>query len=317
MTPPAIRTDALTRRFGATTAVDALSMTIDAGDVFGCLGHNGAGKTTTVRLLNGVLTPNGGAASVLGFDPVTQGPEVRARTGVLTETPSLDDRLTARATLRLYADIFNVPRDQVARRVDELLDLFDLGARADDKVGGFSKGMRQRMALARTLLHDPDILFLDEPTAALDPVATREVHALIRNASEQHGRTVFLCTHNLYEAERLCTRVAVLAQGRLLALGTPADLARQYGRQQRLLVVIDPAHAAQAQAALAALPWPLSVSAGDNGDAGRLHIQGLPRTEAPHAVAALVQAGVAIYEVVRGEATLEDVYFALQEQVAA
>lgn len=312
MPEPAIRTDVLTRRFGDNTAVDALSIEIERGDVFGFLGHNGAGKTTTVRLLNGVLAPSAGSASVLGFDPVTQGPDVRARTGVLTETPSLDDRLTARATLRLYADMFGVPRETVNRRVDDLLELFDLTARADDKVGGFSKGMRQRMALARTLLHDPEILFLDEPTAALDPVATREVHSLIRNASEQQGRTVFLCTHNLYEAERLCTHVAVLSQGRLLATGTPADLARQYGKQQRLLIEIDPAQAAPAQAALAALPWPLTITTESNGGAGRLHIQGLPRTDAPQAVAALVQAGVAVFEVVREEATLEDVYFALQ-----
>ncbi len=316
MSDPVIVVEELTRRFGETPAVDGLSLTIEPGDIFGILGHNGAGKTTTVRLLNGVLTPNGGTMHVLGMDPVQQGPQVRARTGVLTETPSLDDRLTARQTLRLYGEIYSVPREQIAPRVDALLAMFDLTARADDKVGSFSKGMRQRMALARTLLHSPEIIFLDEPTAALDPVATREVHQLIRHASRQEQRTVILCTHNLYEAERLCTRVAVLARGRLLAMGTPAELAQRYGRQQRLAIEVDAADVALAERVLATLPWNLSVTH-EEGAAGLLHVQGLPRTEVPRAVAALATSGVAIFEVVREEATLEDVYFALQETLAA
>lgn len=309
-----IVTEGLVRRFGAITAVDDLSITIEAGDIFGFLGHNGAGKTTTVRLLNGVLAASGGAVRVLGMDPMTQGPQVRARTGVLTETPALDERLTARMTLRIFADIYGVPREQVNTRVDELLAMFDLGDRADDKIGGFSKGMRQRMALARTLIHSPDIIFLDEPTASLDPVATREVHQMIRNASGREGRTVFLCTHNLYEAERLCTRVAVLAHGRLLAIGTPSELAQRYGRQQRLALEVAPSQVAGAQQIIEHLPWGATVTV-ENAGTGRLHVQGIPRTDVPDVVNALVAQRVAIFEVTREEAKLEDVYFALQDRV--
>jgi ABC-2 type transport system ATP-binding protein len=250
------------------------------------------------------------------MDPATHGPQVRARTGVLTETPALDDRLTARTTLRLYGDIFGVPKEKVNTRVDELLAMFDLSERGDDKIGGFSKGMRQRMALARTLIHSPDIIFLDEPTAALDPVATREVHQLIRDASSREGRTVFLCTHNLYEAERLCTRVAVLAKGRLLAIGTPAELAQRYGRQQRLALEVAPHQVAQAQHIIEGLPWGAKVEV-ENAGSGLLHIQGIPRTDVPDAVNALVGQGVALFEVTREEARLEDVYFALQDQLEA
>lgn len=315
MTEKVIVTDGLVRRFGDNTAVDNLSIAIEAGDVFGFLGHNGAGKTTTVRLLNGVLSADSGSIRVLGMDPATHGPQVRARTGVLTETPALDDRLTARVTLRLFADIYGVPKQNVNARVDELLAMFDLSARGDDKIGGFSKGMRQRMALARTLIHSPDIIFLDEPTAALDPVATREVHELIRDASSREGRTVFLCTHNLYEAERLCTRVAVLAQGRLLAIGTPAELAQRYGRQQRLTLEVEPAQVAHAQQIIEQLPWGATVT-DENAGTGLLHVLGIPRTDLPDAINALVAGGVAIYGVAREEARLEDVYFALQDQLA-
>ncbi len=313
---PVIETNALTRRFGALTAVDGLTISISPGDIFGFLGHNGAGKTTTIRLLNGVLTASSGSARVLGFDPATHGPQVRRRTGVLTETPSLDDRLTARSTLRIYADIYGVPKEQVNRRVDELLELFDLSERANDKVGGFSKGMRQKMALARTLLHAPEIIFLDEPSAGLDPVATREVHQLIVRASHTEKRTVFLCTHNLYEAQRLCSHVAVLAQGRVLAAGTPSELAARYGRTQRMNIEIDPQQREYALACLARLSWSPRAEV-DADNPAILHVQGTLRPSVPAMLADLVVAGVSIYQVIEEEATLEDVYFALQDNSSA
>ncbi|MGD1993184.1 MAG: ABC transporter ATP-binding protein [Anaerolineae bacterium] len=162
--------------------------------MFGFLGHNGAGKTTTVRLLNGVLSPNGGSTRVLGLDPVAEGPALRRRTGVLTETPSLDGRLTARENLTIYAELYGVPSDRVTGRVDELLTFFELIDRADERVEGYSKGMRQRLALSRAMLHSPEILFLDEPTSGLDPVSTHRVHEVITHISREEGRTVFLCT---------------------------------------------------------------------------------------------------------------------------
>ncbi|MCB0003546.1 MAG: ABC transporter ATP-binding protein, partial [Anaerolineae bacterium] len=227
MTDPVIVASDLGRRFGETVAVSQLELTVQAGEVFGFLGHNGAGKTTTIRMLNGILTPTTGSARVLGLDPMVDGTQLRSRTGVLTETPSLDERLTGRDNLTIYADLYRVPKDEVQARVDELLTGFDLIDRADDKAGGYSKGMKQRLALARTLLHKPEILFLDEPTSGLDPVAARQVHEMILQTTRQQGHTVFLCTHNLVEAQRLCDRVGVMEHGKLVALGSPRDLARQ------------------------------------------------------------------------------------------
>src|SRR5512144_2911484 len=231
MSNPVIQLSSLSRRFGEKNAVDRLTLDVRAGEIFGFLGHNGAGKTTTVRLLNGVLKPTSGQTRVLGLDPQTEGPAVRAQTGVLTETPSLDERLTARDNLSIYADLYNVPRVDVSGRVNSLLSEFELADRADEKVGGYSKGMKQRLALARALLHRPKVLFLDEPTAALDPVAARHGHTLVETLARREGCTVFLCTHNLVEAQKLCDRVAVMEHGRLVALGTPSELTRQYVRR--------------------------------------------------------------------------------------
>ena len=229
---PAIRVRDLTRRFAENIAVDCLTFDVFPGEVFGLLGHNGAGKMTTIRLLNGVLGASAGKAQVLGFDPVRQGSALRRRTGVLTENPSLDENLTARENLTIYADLYDVPPRQVAGRVSALLDRFALADRADDKVGSYSKGMKQRLALARALLHQPALLFLDEPTSGLDPIAALEVRELIVRLSRKEGRTIVLCTHNLVEAQRLCDRVIVLERGKLLALGAPSELGSKLVGQQ-------------------------------------------------------------------------------------
>jgi ABC-2 type transport system ATP-binding protein len=307
MGEPVIRAQALGRRFGDVRAVEDLSLEVPPGAIFGVLGHNGAGKTTTVRLLNGVLSPTAGQARVLGLDPTVDGPALRRRTGVLTETPSLDERLTGRDILRIFADVYGVPRAQVAGRVDELLTLFELADAADTRVGGYSKGMRQRMALARTLLHDPEVLFLDEPTSGLDPVAARQVNDLVARLSRERGHTVFLCTHNLVEAQRLCDQVAVLEHGRLIALGTPAELARQYGRAAGIEIEVDPGQSAAAAAVLRGLPG----LRGEVGEGGVLRVTGVPREGIPDMLAALVAGQIKVYRVTPREPTLEDVYFAL------
>ncbi len=169
MNTSVISINQLTRRFKETVAVDSLSLEVHAGEIFGFLGHNGAGKTTTVRLLNGVIEPTSGSMRVLGLDPQVNGPALRARTGVLTETPSLDERLTAWDNLGIYADLYSVPKAAVKGRVHELLAEFELADRAQEKVSGYSKGMKQRLALARALLHKPELIFLDEATSGLDP----------------------------------------------------------------------------------------------------------------------------------------------------
>jgi ABC-2 type transport system ATP-binding protein len=307
---PVITCRGLTRRFGDVVAVDRLTLDIHPGEVFGLLGHNGAGKTTTIRLLNGVLTPSEGSSGVLGFDPATEGPNLRRRTGVLTETPSLDERLTGRVNLRIYAELYSVPRGKVGSRVDQLLEAFELAGRADEKVSAYSKGMKQRLALARALLHRPQLLFLDEPTAGLDPVAARRVHETIRQMSGEEQRTVLLCTHNLVEAQKLCDRVAVLGHGRLLALGTPAELAHQLGRRLRLEIEVAPA---ELEAALDVL----STAAPDITPAhenGVVSLVGVEREAIPRLVSLLAAAGVRLYRVAPQEPSLEDVYFALHGQ---
>jgi ABC-2 type transport system ATP-binding protein len=304
---PVIIAERLTRRFGDVVAVDSLDLEVEPGEIFGFLGHNGAGKTTSVRLFNGILAPNDGRALVLGLRPVEDGPRLRLRTGVLTETPSLDERLTGRENLAIYADLYNVPEDSVDSRLAALLESFDLADRADEKVGGYSKGMKQRLALARALLHRPELLFLDEPTTGLDPVAARHVHQLILELSHEEKHTVFLCTHNLIEAQNLCDRVAVLEHGRLVALGTPHDLAKQLGRRQRLEIEIE--HDGL-PAALDVVQSRLGLAEPEQKN-GTITVVGADHESIPGLIAALVSAGVKIYRVTPQEPSLEDVYFAL------
>jgi ABC-2 type transport system ATP-binding protein len=309
MTSPVIQISALSRRFGETNAVDQLTLDVQAGEIFGFLGHNGAGKTTTIRLLNGVIEPTSGSARVLGLDPQADGPALRARTGVLTETPSLDERLTARDNLSFYAVLYNVPEAVVKQRVQSMLEEFDLADRADEKVGGYSKGMKQRLALARALLHKPEVLFLDEPTTALDPVATRAVNELVENLARREGCTVFICTHNLVEAQRMCDRVAVMQHGRLVALGTPEDLTRQYVKRLDVDLEMDPAQVELALQVIQKIPQLVISPVKQDKDVLTMTLSG--REAIPELVAALYQKGLRIYRLAPQEANLEEVYFAL------
>jgi ABC-2 type transport system ATP-binding protein len=309
MSTSVIQTSTLTRRFSDKNAVDQLTLEVQAGEIFGFLGHNGAGKTTTVRLLNGVLEPTSGGARVLGLDPQAEGPALRAKTGVLTETPSLDERLTARDNLSIYADLYNVPRADVQDRVNGLLSEFELADRADEKVGGYSKGMKQRLALARALLHKPELLFLDEPTSSLDPMAARHVHSLVENLARREGCTVFLCTHNLVEAQKLCDRVAVMEYGRLVALGTPSELTRQYVKRLDVDLELDPVQMEPALQILQGLPDLIVGAPKQEKDVLTLTLSG--REAIPELLSVLVQKGVHIYRLAPQEANLEEVYFAL------
>jgi ABC-2 type transport system ATP-binding protein len=308
---PVIYTSGLVRRFGDTVAVNDLALEVYAGEVFGFLGHNGAGKTTTIRLLNGVLEPDSGSIQVLGFDPTTEGALLRRRTGVLTENPSLEERLSAHENLRIYAELYDVPEGEVARRIVELLEDFELADRADERVGGYSKGMKQRLALARALLHKPELLFLDEPTAGLDPVASHRVHELILHMSRQEGRTVFICTHNLAEAQKLCDRVAVLEHGQVIALGTPKELARRMGQRLGLEVEIGIGSMAKALEALQEILGNEELSQ----DQDTIKVAGIHREMIPNVVARLASMGVPIYRVAPSEPSLEDFYLALHGEV--
>ena len=312
MNPPVITVNQLTRHFNGTVAVNNLSLEVHAGEIFGFLGHNGAGKTTTVRLLNGVIEPNSGSMRVLGLDPQEDGQALRARTGVLTETPSMDERLTAWDNLSIYADLYGVPHAEVRQRIDELLAEFDLADRAQEKVAGYSKGMKQRLALARALLHRPELLFLDEATSGLDPIAAHHVNALIERMARRENRTVVLCTHNLVEAQKLCDRVAVLEHGQLVALGTPAELTRQYVR--RLDIEIEVAEE-QVPATLSVLKSLPELVAGEPSKPnGALVVAINQRESIPDVLNCLVHNHIRVYRIAPQEANLEQVYFTLHDE---
>ena len=225
---PIIVTEELTKSFGDILAVDRLTLSVKQGEVFGFLGPNGAGKTTTVRMLAALLAPTGGKASVAGFRIGQNDQEIRRKIGLLPEAPGLYDGLTAEQNLAFYGAMYGVENiDSQSQRYLELLGLWN---RRFEPVGTFSKGMRQKLAIARALLHEPEVLFLDEPTSGLDPQASRLVRDFIADLKGE-GRTIILCTHNLEEADRLCDRVAVIS-GHLLALDAPGVLRRKlFGRK--------------------------------------------------------------------------------------
>jgi ABC-2 type transport system ATP-binding protein len=303
-----IEVNDLRRTFGNNVAVDRMTFNVEPGEVFGLLGPNGAGKTTTVRLLNGILPPSDGTARVFGFDPATQGEDIRRRTGVLTETPALYERLSARENLEFFATLQAIPESDVSRRVDEMLEFFELTSRAKDKVETFSKGMKQRLALARALIHKPPLLFLDEPTSGLDPEAAQQVNDLIANLSRANSQTVVLATHNLFEAQRLCDRVAIMNKGRILALGSLKELSRKLWPVTWVDITFHVKPTENAAGSLKSQRGVIQVSA--EGDA--LAVQVENEDAIPEVVRYLVNGGESILRVNPRDYTLEDIYFALQ-----
>jgi len=219
--------DGLEKKFGSVTAIDQLSFKVDEGEVLGLLGPNGAGKTTTVRILASLISPTAGSARVSGHDVTLEPSKVRQTVGILTENPCLYERLTAYENLEFFAEAYGVSLCQQRReRIQELLEFFNLWGRRGDKVAHFSKGMKQKLAIARALVHEPPVLLLDEPTAGLDPESAKEVRDMITRLSREN-RAILLCTHRLEDAERLCDHVMVVSKGRCIAAGTPESLGRK------------------------------------------------------------------------------------------
>jgi len=215
----------LTRRFGTFTAVSQVSLHVPEGSVLALLGPNGAGKTTTVRMLAGLLAPSEGEATIAAYDVRREPDAVRACVGLVTDAPGLFERMNVPAYLDFFASIYGMSPAERSRRIDELVEFFDLSAHRKEMMAGFSKGMKQKVALARALIHEPQVLFLDEPTSGLDPLAARAVRELI--VGLKHGkRSIILCTHDLDEAERLADEVAIMRQGHIVARGTPTALRR-------------------------------------------------------------------------------------------
>jgi len=302
-----IRTEGLTRVFDGHTAVEDLDLEVHEGEVFGFLGPNGAGKTTTIRMLACLIAPTRGQAWVNGHAIATEPDAVRASVGILTESPGLYDRLSAERNLDFFARLYGLSEERRKAQIKRYLQLLDLWDQRDRPVGEFSKGMRQKLALVRALLHEPPVLFLDEPTAALDPQAAKTVRDFIAELSRE-GRTVFLCTHNLDEAERLCDRIAVL-RTRLIALDTPENLRRRlFGRRT---VVRLRNLAPEMVAAVRELPFVHAVEASD----GQLTVD-LPDPEAqnPLLVSRLVGLGAEVQYVTELRHSLEEVYLSLMEE---
>src|SRR5438105_972104 len=218
-----IETYDLTRRFGTFTAVSQVSLRVPDGAILALLGPNGAGKTTTIRMLSGLLAPTEGNATVAGYNIRREADAVRACVGLVTDVPGLFEQMKAPAYLDFFASIYGLPSPERTRRIDELLEFFDLTTHRNEKMVGFSKGMKQKVALARALIHEPAILFLDEPTSGLDPLAARSVRELIVGFKHSN-RSIVLCTHDLDEAERLADQVAIIRKGKIVACDTPALL---------------------------------------------------------------------------------------------
>ena len=307
MPATAFRTDRLSRTFGTVRALDDLTLDVPAGAVFGLLGPNGAGKTTTIRLLLGLIEPTSGRAEVLGFDAATQGQEIRDRVGALLEHTGLYERLTAEDNLDYFASIWGMTGSVKRDRIKELLSHFGLWERRGDRAGTWSRGMKQKLAIARAIVHRPALVFLDEPTAGLDPAASVALRDDIA-ALASDGTTVFLTTHNLTEAERVCGLVAVIRGGKLVALGEPAQLRTRAGKS--IVRVTGQGLAAPAiQDALRARPEVAEVTASDR----LLEIVPNGKLDTSPLIPWLIERGATIDEVRRETASLEDVYLSLME----
>jgi len=297
-----ISIESLTKKFGENLAVDGLNLEVKEGEVFGFLGPNGAGKTTTVRMLTSLIRPTSGKAVVNGFTVGQQDTQIRRSVGLLTETPGLYDNLSAEYNLKIYANLYEVK--DVAGQVEKYLRMLGLWERRFDPAATLSKGMKQKLAIARALLHEPRILFLDEPTSALDPESAHLVRDFIGELRKE-GRTIFLCTHNLDEADRACDRIAVF-KTRLVVVDTPAQLRRQmFGRK----VVFHLGNLDEALISkVSALPFVQEAQAIEK----RLVVTlDNPETRNPEIVRTLVEAGAEVQFVGELRHSLEEVYLQL------
>lgn len=296
---PTVQIEGVARSFGRVLAIAELTLVAPAGTVAVLVGPNGAGKTTAVRLITGALRPQIGTIRVFGMDPLVQGEAVRQRCGVVSAKPALYDRLTGRDNLRYAADLFGVGEG----RIPEAAERFGISNALDLRVGGYSTGMKSRLALARAVLHDPDLLLLDEPTAGLDPEAARAVLAHI-DWMATTGKTVIMCTHLLLEAEGIADQVVIMERGRSVAAGSPAELADRYWPPT---VVLDAEDRERLFAKIARLKGVVSFER--NGHA-LVELDEIGRV--PDIIASLAKAGVRLTRVEPRTPTLEELYFAVQ-----
>jgi ABC-2 type transport system ATP-binding protein len=294
----------LSRSFGKNLVVDNLNLKINEGEVFGFLGPNGAGKTTTVRMLSCLIRPTAGTATIDGLDILNDNDAmaIRRKVGLLTESPGLYDTLSAHRNLEFYAKLYDVPETKRNERIEHYLRLMELWEKRDQPVGGFSKGMKQKMAIARCLIHEPKVLFLDEPTSGLDPEASRMVRDFIIELKKE-GRTIFLCTHNLDEADRVCDRIGIF-KGTLLGVDTPSRLKNDlYGRSITVqLKEVSPAIIDNVRS----LSYVKNLDV--QGNILKMNVSA-PEQDNPALMRALISMGADVQFVYENKHSLEEVYF--------
>lgn len=279
-------------------ALDNVSLVVPQGTIFGFLGPNGAGKTTTVKLLNGVLNPTGGEIRVLGLDPVSEAEKLHQSTGVLTEHAGMYDHLSGIDNLRFFGQLFGMTKSESETRGMQLLEKLGLTEAAEVKLKSYSTGMRQRLSLARTLIHRPQVLFLDEPTSGLDPESTKSVNELLLELSKEEGTTIFLCTHQLRYAQEICNEYGLMDNGQLLALGSLEELRKRTFNSYKVMIETD------------LLPQTIEAKR-IKENSYELIIQ--ERKEIPQLVKEIVESGGNISQVTPMDFSLEDIYFALLE----
>ena len=302
---PAVVCRGLSRSFRGRNAVVDLDLEVPTGGVFGFLGPNGAGKTTTVRMMLGLLPPTAGTVRVLGMDPVAEGSRVRSATAVVLDQTGLYDRLTAWQNLEFAARVARLDGAERTRRAEAALRRADLWDRRGDPVSGFSRGMRQKLGLARALLGEPQLLVLDEPTAALDPANIVMVRDLLVSLAQEGGRTIFLCTHQLDEAQRMCSLVGIIRAGRLVALGAPGELGGEPQAAFRIRCrALDAAMRTR-------VPLPPGAAWDTASGPGEWRITLARPDDIEDVVAALASAGAGVRGVAQEHRSLEDVYLSV------
>jgi ABC-2 type transport system ATP-binding protein len=301
---PAIEVEGLERTFDEVLAVQGIDIAVEAGEIYGFLGPNGAGKTTTVRMLTTLLLPTGGRATVSGHDVVKEARAVRASIGVALQEAALDPLMTGRELIRLQATLQGIPTAEGRRRADALLERVDLVAAADRRVGGYSGGMKRRLDLAAALVHEPRVLFLDEPTTGLDPVSRKTIWEEVRELNDD-GTTVFLTTQYLEEADQLADNVGIIDSGRIVAEGTPESLKAEIGNPH-IQLQLDAGSVSEAESILAPVGQLLPPK-----DGGKVLLEVENGAgDIPRVVRALDEAGIAVEALELVRPTLDDVFVA-------
>lgn len=296
---------------GGKTAVADMSLTLEPGEVFGFLGPNGAGKTTTVKVLNGMLQPSAGECLVFGVDPSRNPEKVHALSGVMTEHARMYNNLTGMQNLVFYGAMFGMGEEECRQRAKELLRQLELAEAAGQKLSAFSTGMRQRLSIARALIHRPKILFLDEPTSGLDPESAHNVHQMILALAKEQGMTIFLCTHQLRYAQEICTRYGLIDEGKLLTVGTLEELRDGVSSGMSVQIRADRVPDALEDALRKRAVSNRCRNTEQTAGIREFTFEAASEEEIPHIVSQIVESGGKVYHVSASRPSLEDIYFAL------